>query len=41
VAESTLLSIEYKYLGTKDPCLNEVDFEYDSHTVGAKLSYSF
>jgi len=41
VAESTLLSIEYKYLGTEGPCLNEADFEYDSHTFGAKLSYSF
>ena len=41
VAESTSLSVEYKYLGTEDPCLDETDFEYESHTFGAKLSYSF
>ena len=41
VAESTSLSVEYKYLGTEGPCLDEMDFEYDSHMFGTKPSYSF
>ena len=41
VAESTSLSVEYKYLGADEPHLNGGDYEYDSHTFGAKLSYSF
>ena len=41
VADSTSLTIEYKYLGTQDPNLGGADLEYDSHTIGAKLSYDF
>ncbi len=41
VSTSTSLGVEYKYLGTTDANIGGVKVEYDSHSIGAKLSYHF